>query len=193
MASLRALFDEVAEGSGAGRRQTAPGFAEDEVMVRGLAKTVEFVAARRSVLCLLAEDNETVRFGASVGFSSDVADYWQAYSLSGDLPASEAIRTARPVLFRTFAELDARYPVFLSTPSESDPALACVPLRASPGTAFGCLVIAFPQARDFSSSEVAFLEQLADEVAGSILRRRSGIEEGVARTGPSKWRGPPPQ
>lgn len=178
LASLRALFEEMAESTGVDeRREAAPGLAEDVVMVHGLAKTVEFVGARRSVLCLLAEDNETVRFGASVGFSPDVADYWQATSLSGDLPSSEAIRTDRPVLFRTFAELDARYPVFLSTPSESDPALACVPLRAPPGGAFGCLVLGFPQARDFNPREVAFLGQLADEVAHSILGRRAHIEE----------------
>lgn len=173
LVKLRTVFQEVQRAAEEeGETVDLPGSPDDRHMVDALRRLIGYVGARRSVLSLLADDNETVRFGLSVGFSPDVADFWQSYSLSADLPASECIRTNRAVLFRTFAELDARYPVFLSTPAESDPALACMPLPRPGGGALGCLVLGFPQARDFSAREVAFLEQLAAQVAASILARR---------------------
>lgn len=178
LAALRALLED--ETAVPGPAAVPPGFSEDELMVRGLSRAMAFVGARRSSLLLLAEDNETVRFGASVGFSADVADYWQAMSLSGDLPACEAIRTSRPLLFRTYAEFDARYPVFLSTPSESDPALACVPLKSGPDRSFGCVVFGFGQARDFSPRDVAFLDDLAGAIGASIMARRLRAEARAA-------------
>ncbi len=151
--------------------------------MHALGRIIAYLGARRAVLCLLAEDNVTVNFGASLGFRNEVADYWEAVSLSADLPASEVIRTGRPSLFRTFAELDERYPIFLSTPSESDPALACVPLVAADRPAVGCLVLGFPKARDFSRREVAFLAQLATEVASYLTTwgKRDAAQRSAAR------------
>jgi GAF domain-containing protein len=151
-------------------------------MVGALSRVVNYVRAQRCVLCLLAEDNESVAFGASVGFSPSVMEYWRSSSLSSDLPASEVIRTAKPLFFRTFAELDERYPIFLSTPSESDPALACLPLvPAGNGASLGCLAIGFGQARDFSPSEVSFLKQLAAEIYDRIVNQRN--DEALRRAG----------
>jgi GAF domain-containing protein len=160
-----------------------PGFAEDELMVHALGRIIAYLGARRAVLCLLADDNVTVNFGASLGSRNEVADYWEAVSLSADLPASEVIRTGRPALFRTFAELDERYPIFLSTPSESDPALACVPLVAADRPAVGCLVLGFPKARDFSRREVAFLAQLSAELASYLTTwgKRDAGQRSAAR------------
>jgi GAF domain-containing protein/anti-sigma regulatory factor (Ser/Thr protein kinase) len=166
VAQLRSLLaGKPSHRSGDATLAVRPGFAEDELMVHALGRIIAFLGARRAVLCILADDNVTVNFGASLGFRNEVADYWEAVSVSADLPSSEVIRTGRPALFRTFAELDERYPIFLSTPSESDPALACVPLVAGEGPAVGCLVLGFPKARDFTPREVTFLTQLAAEIA----------------------------
>jgi GAF domain-containing protein len=145
----------------------------EDLLTAAIHHLITCLRARRCVLCLLADDNETVTFAASVGFSPAVAEYWRNYSLSADLPASEAIRTGLPLFFRTFAELDERYPIFLSTPSESDPALACLPLLR-PGTyaSVGCLAIGFGQARDFSPGEVGFLKEMAAEVSRFVAKRR---------------------
>ena len=110
----------------AGRRRRSEG---DSALPEALSRTIEYVGARRALLSLLGDDNETVAVGAHVGFAPDVVAYWRSTSLSADLPSSEAIRTGRPLFFRTMAELDGRYPIFLSTPAESDPGIACVPLR----------------------------------------------------------------
>jgi GAF domain-containing protein len=184
VSQLRSLLaGKPSHRGGAGTLPVRPGFAEDELMVHALGRIVAFLGARRAVLCLLADDNVTVNFGASLGFRNEVADYWEAVSVSADLPSSEVIRTGRPALFRTFAELDERYPIFLSTPSESDPALACVPLVAGEGLAVGCLVLGFPKARDFSRREVTFLTQLATEVASYLTTwgRQDAAERSAAR------------
>ena len=173
-AALSQLVAVLGERPGAGEvpgAGAAPGVDGDRPFIDALARAMGFLGARRSVLYLLGEDNEAVVAGANVGFAPDVIAYWRSTSLSADLPASEVIRTGRPLFFRTLAELDERYPIFLLTPAESDPALACVPLVWG-GSASGCLVLGFGQARDFSPGEVSFLEQIADEFARYISRRR---------------------
>jgi GAF domain-containing protein len=159
------------------RADEGPGAAApegDSSLHEALSRTIDYVGARRALLSLLGDDNETVAVGAHVGFAPDVVAYWRSTSLSGDLPSSETIRTGHPLFFRTMAELDRRYPIFLSTPAESDPSIACVPLRSN-SAPFGCLVLGFAQARDFSPGEVSFLEQIADEFARHILDRRSHL------------------
>ncbi|HET9061101.1 MAG TPA: ATP-binding protein, partial [Acidimicrobiales bacterium] len=134
---------------------------------------VTILGARRAVLNVLDDDSETVHFGTSIGFSPVVAAYWGSFPVSADLPSCEAIRTAKPVLFRTFAELDERYPVFLSTPAESDPSLACLPLVPTRGgAALGSFVLGFPQARDFNPAEIAFMRMIAAELADFIAGER---------------------
>jgi GAF domain-containing protein len=184
VSQLRSLLaGKLSHRGGDGTLPARPGFAEDELMVHALGRIIAFLGARRAALCLLADDNVTVNFGASLGFRDEVADYWESVSVSADLPSSEVIRTGRPSLFRTFAELDERYPIFLSTPSESDPALACVPLAAGDGPAVGCLVLGFPKARGFSRREVTFLTQLATEVASYLTRwgKQDAAERSAAR------------
>jgi anti-sigma regulatory factor (Ser/Thr protein kinase) len=159
------------------RADEGPGAAApegDSSLHEALSRTIDYVGARRALLSLLGDDNETVAVGAHVGFAPDVVAYWRSTSLSADLPSSETIRTGHPLFFRTMAELDRRYPIFLSTPAESDPSIACVPLRSN-STPFGCLVLGFAQARDFSPGEASFLEQIADEFGRHILDRRSHL------------------
>ena len=173
----------VAAPPGGGPRRGGAGAAwtgHELATLRGsLDLVVSSLSARRGVLMTLAEDNETVDFGPSVGFSPPVMSYWRASSLSADLPASEAIRTSKALLFRTFAELDERYPIFLSAPSESDPAVACVPVPGGNAGSAGCLVVGFSQARDFPAGEVAYLGQVAAEIgrylAAVEARRRRAI------------------
>jgi GAF domain-containing protein/anti-sigma regulatory factor (Ser/Thr protein kinase) len=176
-ARREALFQLIAVLGQEARADDGPGAAAlegDSSLHEALSRTIGYVGARRALLSLLGDDNETVAVGAHVGFAPDVVTYWRSTSLSADLPSSETIRTGRPLFFRTMAELDRRYPIFLSTPAESDPSIACVPLR-SDGGPFGCLVLGFAQARDFSPGEASFLEQIADEFARHILDRRSHL------------------
>ncbi|MGO9658908.1 MAG: GAF domain-containing protein [Acidimicrobiales bacterium] len=172
LAQLVAVLDEVRPADEATDAGPALALGDDSALSEALARTREYVGARRALLSLLGDDNETVVVGAHVGFAADVVAYWRSTSLSADLPSSETIRTGRPLFFRTMAELDERYPIFLSTPAESDPAVACVPL-VSGGTTLGCLVLGFAHARGFSPGEVSFLEQLASEFSRYVVDRRT--------------------
>lgn len=167
VAELRALLARSASESG-----------KSEASRLGLEAVLGYTGGCRAILCLLADDNETVTLGASVGFSADVLEYWQNYSLSADLPGSEVIRTGKPLVFRTLAELHERFPVFTSSPSETDPSIACLPLIPDGETAaVGCVVVGFPQARDFGSGEIAFLKQLAQELGDFVsAQRRAQIQ-----------------
>lgn len=152
---------------------SAPWAGEGERLEAVLQKTAASLGASRCALNVLDDDNVSVRFEAQVGFSSVVTAYWQTFSLSTDVPSSEVIRTAKPALFRTFAEMDERYPVFLSAPSESDPAVACIPLVPKGSTAaIGSFVIGFAQARDFIPTEVSFMEKIAEALADFLAAQR---------------------
>ncbi|HTV10530.1 MAG TPA: GAF domain-containing protein [Acidimicrobiales bacterium] len=187
----------VAEVGGAPREEAlsrGPGGTDDPVATRALQRTVGYLGATRAMICLLEDDNETIYFGASVGFSQPVTQYWSSFPLSADLPASECIRTGTALFFRTFAELDERYPIFLSTPAESDPCIACLPIAVNgQPPVMGCLTIGFGRARDFSSGDRSFLAQLVNELgsyigevrgqrAAAFAERRSlAVEEAQAR------------
>jgi hypothetical protein len=147
--------------------------ATEEVVTEALKTVLRHVGGSRALTCMLAPDNETVVLGAQVGYSEGVLEYWHQFPLSADLPVPEVIRTGRALVFRTFAELDGRYPIFGSTPSENDPALACLPL--CPGGAerpVGALVVGFGKARGFSAREMAFLSDLAQAVADFLGGQR---------------------
>jgi GAF domain-containing protein/anti-sigma regulatory factor (Ser/Thr protein kinase) len=149
------------------------GGTTEQAVKEALKALLGHVGGSRVMSCMLAPDNETVVLGPQVGYSGEVLDYWHEFPLSADLPAPEVIRTGRALVFRTFAELDERYPIFASTPSENDPALACLPLRPQ-GAArpIGALVVGFPQARGFSPGEMAFLGDLAQVIADFIADQR---------------------
>ena len=145
--------------------------SQAEVMTAALLKAARCVGAKRAVLCTLAEDNETVEHAASVGFSPAERQFWQTLALSADLPALEAVRTGRTLVFRNIAEFRRRYPVFV--PAAADPAQVCAPLVAGTDEpALGCLVVGFAQARDFRTRDVQFLRQVAYGLASFTAAQR---------------------
>jgi GAF domain-containing protein len=168
-------------GTAGGDARAPAGPARDEGMAGVLERAAAYLGARRSTLCLLAEDNETVDCEVSVGSSPAVRVLCRPCTVSADSPCLEAVRTGRPVFLGSVAELYERYPVGLPAPVKSEPALACLPLVApSGGAALGCLVVGFGEARDFAHPDRAFLGQLAAELAGSIVQQRERESRAVA-------------
>jgi GAF domain-containing protein/anti-sigma regulatory factor (Ser/Thr protein kinase) len=168
-----AAVDDARERSLVGLQEAVEAVEGDEAVERVvLERAVADLGASRAMLYLLGVDNETVTCKAAVGFDPEVTSYWASFPLSADLPASECIRTGRTVVTRTLAEREVRYPALTGHPEEQDPAVVCVPLRVGRHTSVGTLVVAFPQARDFSPTEVGFLESLAALVAQAIVSQR---------------------
>jgi GAF domain-containing protein len=144
-----------------------------------VAFAVESLPASSAGICALAADGVTVRITAALGFPEDVADAWDEFPLSADLPASEAIRTNRPVVLRTLGEREERYEALSQRPGLVDPTNVCVPLAPPFGVAMGCLAVAFTAARDFSADELSFLSALASVAGGRIQAIRD--EQAVQR------------
>jgi GAF domain-containing protein len=139
---------------------------------------VKSLRAHDGGVCRLDADGTTVRITASTGFTDEVTSAWGEFALSADLPASEAIRTNQPVVIRTIGERDERYKAFITRPALSDPTSACIPIAPPLGVPFGCLVLGFAAARDFSPDELAFLRALASVGGGRVKVLRD--EQGAA-------------
>jgi serine phosphatase RsbU (regulator of sigma subunit)/anti-sigma regulatory factor (Ser/Thr protein kinase) len=94
---------------------------------------------------------------------------WSRYPADMSSPAGEAVRSNQPVIVRTGAELDARYPAVAGL-TDSDRWLICLPL--SIGTRrLGVISISFPVGREIDvSSELSFLTTLADTCAQALDR-----------------------
>jgi serine phosphatase RsbU (regulator of sigma subunit) len=141
-----------------------------------LTEGVPAVGGRTGSICLLAPDGTTVEIVHEVGYRDDVKDRWRSFPLDADLPASEAIRTGAMVLLGGPDDRDARYPAFRGTPVVNDNAYAVVPLIDEDGTAFGAMVVGFPEPRSFNDGERRVLSALAAQCA-TALRRAALFEQ----------------
>lgn len=156
--------------------------ADDEEAVAGivLRRAVDLLGGRRAAVILVEPDNRTATMGASLGFSDQVASAWERFSVTDDLPASEAIRTGRTVVTRTLAERAMRYPLLDSGPVEPDPLMVCTPITADQQT-IGALVMGFERSRDVHDDEVTFCELLGAVVGGAYQRVRVQRADAVAQ------------
>ncbi len=120
-----------------------------------LTEGVPAVGGRSGSICLVAADGVSVEIVHEIGYHHDLKAQWWSFPLDGDLPASEAIRTSTMVLFSGEEDSDSRYPAFRGVPMRGDAAYAVVPLLDEDGTAFGAMVVGFPQPRAFTDGEQA--------------------------------------
>lgn len=141
-----------------------------------LSEGVPAVGGRSGSICLVADDGLTVEIVHEIGYHDEVKSRWRTFPLDAELPASEAIRTKAMVLFSGEAERDARYPGLRGVPIRGDPAYAVLPLLDEDDTAFGAMVVGFPEPRSFTGGEQQVLAALAAQCA-TALRRAALFEE----------------
>jgi GAF domain-containing protein len=135
-----------------------------------LDEAVGALGADHASVCLVTEDRHSVDIVATAGYPEDVTGHWARFSISDDLPASEAIRLGRPIMIRTRAERDTRYPVFRGTPVLTDPAFVCVPFVTAGPPARGCLVVNFAQSRSFTGHDLRVLQEMCTRTAEALAR-----------------------
>jgi hypothetical protein len=99
------------------------------------------------------------------GYPADVIARWGTFGLLDDLPASEVVRTGRPVFFRTERERNARFPVFASAPVVGNEAIAILPVARG-----AALVIQFSEQRGFSPAVQSVLTAIADAAGRALIR-----------------------
>jgi PAS domain S-box-containing protein len=141
-----------------------------------LTEGVPAIGGRTGSICLVTEDGRNVEIVHEIGYPDDLKSEWASFPLDGDLPASEAIRTGRMVLFSGVEDRDSRYPAFRGVPMRGDVSYAVVPLIDEDGTAFGAMVVGFPEARSFTDGDQRVLAALAAQCA-TALRRAALYDE----------------
>lgn len=135
-----------------------------------LAEAVESLGASSASLSMRVADSDTVEVVDSIGMGAAVADHWRYSSLADDLPASEAIRTGRPIAVRTPSELELRYPLLRDAPVLSDLSFVCVPLAGAGQPASGALNVTFTHSRDFTPADLRLLGGLCRLAAEALER-----------------------
>jgi hypothetical protein len=135
-----------------------------------LGACVDALGVSRASVCLLDPPGGQLRIVASHGYPEVVTRHWGSFPVTADLPASEAVRTGRPVVLRTLAEREERYPALSATPVLQSPSLACVPLLPGEPPAAGVLNLSFERSRDFSARDLQLLAELARTATPALLR-----------------------
>ena len=151
-----------------GRAVTSAGSAEDAARLV-LEACVEALGVSRASVCLLDVTAGQLRIVAAHGYPAVVSERWGTFPVTADLPASEAVRTGRPVVLRTLAERDERYPALSTTPVLQSPSVACIPLLRDEPPAPGVLNLSFARSRDFSARDLHLLAELARTATPALL------------------------
>jgi hypothetical protein len=138
------------------------------VLNEGLAA----LGARAGSVALLSERGDELVLLDSVGFSPELIQQWQRFSLKRRLPLTEAVRTGEPVLLETIEEREKQYQHLVSLHTlTGNHALAAIPLIVE-GRALGAMGISFAEARKFNEDDRAFMLAIARQCAQAIARAR---------------------
>lgn len=149
----------------------------DDVAAVALGVALEELGATSGSLCMI--DGDELRIAAAAGYPPEVMAHWGTFPVDADLPASEVVRSGRPVFIRNDAERRARYPLFVAAPLVKDEAYAIVPLGQE--VTFGALVAGFPAAREFSPEDESYLTALAAQCAAALGRAELYEQREAAR------------
>lgn len=154
---------------------TSPAAVADVIVTRG--STV--LGGQTGSLCLLLDDGETLELVREIGYHPEVEERFHHFPLAAPLPACDALRTGEPLVLRSLAERDARYPHLAGLPTTNE-SFVVLPLIYDTNP-LGVFSIGFAAPRDFSPDEVGFLQSLADLCAQALDRARLFAETVAAR------------
>jgi GAF domain-containing protein len=143
----------------------------EDVAAYVIGAAVQLLGGNTGSLCLLTPDKRELEIVAEHGYSLEVNAVWTRFRVDGPLPASDAVRSGKPVFITSPEDRDARYPIFQNQPVVQDAAYAIEPLVAD-GSVLGALVIGFERPRDFSADDQAMLAAAATRCAEALEKRR---------------------
>ncbi|MDQ1445017.1 MAG: hypothetical protein QOI20_1481 [Acidimicrobiaceae bacterium] len=128
------------------------------------------VGATTAVLCLLSADGTTLDVVRSVGLRPETEENWAHFPLDAPVPACDAVRTGKLVLFSNLEERDRLYPVFSGAPTRNQ-AFATVPVMVG-RTALGAVTFGWEESREFTAEDKRFLTALAEQCGQALERCR---------------------
>jgi serine phosphatase RsbU (regulator of sigma subunit) len=127
-------------------------------------------AVGAAVSTLMLRDDEHLRLVAGHGLRPGVLGEWSRFEIADLNPASECVRTGRPVLVPHSPDLDERYPSLMGF-VPAGRSIVCLPLGT--GAPIGALGLTFEQNWLPGDRELDFLSTFADACAQAIRRVRS--------------------
>jgi len=143
--------------------------SRDEIAIVLLRDGVPALGATTGSLALLDPTATVIESVATAGYAPEARDTWSRVPLEADLPASEVVRTGRPVFLGSASERDARYPAFATAPVAGSEAAAVLPLVRD-GTPFGCVTIGYAEPKEFAADDQRLLEAVVAQCAIALER-----------------------
>lgn len=151
----------------------------DEVTDVMLTTVTEELAAQAVLLALVTEDGAGLEIVRAVGYLPATLEQWRTFPLAAPLPAGDALRQRRMVVFESLEQRDVAYPVLRGQPAAHE-AFAIVPLLADGDRPLGIVSFGFDRARGMEDGERAFVQAVADQCAHAIFRARLYDEQRTA-------------
>ena len=138
------------------------------VVEHGVAAT----GAKAALLAVLVEGGDALQVIGSTGYPDAIGDPAVRHPLESATPSTDAVRQRAPLLMRTLAERQNRYPhLGLARAAMGPGGLAAVPVMLN-DEVLGCIGLSFGEDRDFPDEERTFLMSLARQCAGALDRVR---------------------
>lgn len=140
----------------------------DEIVTAVVANAIDVLGAHAARVYLLGDDG-VLRSAAVGGSESELARQYDEVPADGELPGAVALRTGRPVVVRSLAELTERFPSLAGIYAE-ERSLLVAPLAIG-GHRLGVLSLTFrgPSRLD-EDVQLTFLTTLADVTAQALER-----------------------
>lgn len=127
-----------------------------------------------AVATLMLRDDDRLLLVAAHGVRPGVEEEFAAFGVDDLNPASEAVRTGRPLVLSAADDIGLRYPV-LAEHMPRDRSLVCLPLSAG-GASLGVVGLTFDRNWTPDAEELAFLTTFADGCAQAVRRARATDE-----------------
>ena len=127
------------------------------------------IDANRGTLCLLTADGALLEVVAHAGYDPTVMDTWRRFSVDDPLPASDVVRSRKPIYLHSPQERADRYPIFANTGGDGATAMLPLIIRDEP---LGAIVFGFDGERDFDETDRSFLDALTTQCAIALDRAR---------------------
>ena len=137
------------------------------------------LGAAAGVIALTTDEGRTLQVVHTAGYSPAVTRPWAQIPIDAALPIAEAARMGAPVIVRSLAERQARYPALKDVASDY-PSTASVPLMLD-GSALGALGLSFATEDPVSDADSDFLFALGRQCAQAVHRAQLYAAERAAR------------
>ncbi|HVL98001.1 MAG TPA: SpoIIE family protein phosphatase [Egibacteraceae bacterium] len=153
----------------------------DEVLDVVLNELVEAVGADGAVTALLVDGDRRLRVQGSVGYRSEVVEALREFDVDAPLPLALAVRRRAGVAYPSRAAMVADNPGMEAlVQPERDRAVGAWPLVVA-GQTIGSVGLTWPDSRELTPQEHAFLDAVAGQLAQALDRARLFEAEARAR------------